>query len=171
MLPSLGFCYNLVIRVTAGVAQETGARAFPRGPGPAVSAAGAGGGGRARSPGSPRRSPRGCSEGGGAAGGRGGGLAWAPAWARARGEGGTGARPPRLSVLPSASPCPPASCPPPGTGGPRGSILVRSSSRAKPTSGTPLAAGHAREASDSPWKAPRVKEPSFFFSFLQHILQ
>lgn len=29
MLPSLGFCSNLVIRVTAGVAQETGALAFP----------------------------------------------------------------------------------------------------------------------------------------------
>lgn len=40
MLPSLGFCSNLVIRVTAGVAQEMGALAFPGVSGMAVAGGG-----------------------------------------------------------------------------------------------------------------------------------
>lgn len=57
MLPSLGFCSNLVIRVTAGGAQEMGALAFPGVSGSDSGRLG-GGGGTARAGHPPPPSPR-----------------------------------------------------------------------------------------------------------------
>lgn len=58
MLPSLGFCSNLVIRVAAGVAQETGALAFRGVSGSDSDGAGGGeGGGQGRPPHLPAQAP------------------------------------------------------------------------------------------------------------------